>query len=43
MNSTLINENEFLENSILSKKDLEDYDLERTFYMVNFRNYLIEV
>lgn len=34
MNSTLINENEFLENSILSKKDLEDYDLERTFYMV---------
>ena len=34
MNNTLVTENEFIENSMLSKKDLEDYDLERTFYMV---------
>lgn len=25
---------EFLENGLLSKRDLEDYDLERTFYVV---------
>jgi len=34
MNNTLLEENEFLEKSLLSKKDLEDYDLERTYYMV---------
>ena len=34
MNNTLVNDNEILENSLLGKKDLEDYDLERTFYMV---------
>ena len=34
MSSTLTNEIEYLENSMLSKKDLEDYDLERTYYMV---------
>ena len=34
MNNTLTNEIEFLENSMLSKKDLEDYDLERTYYMI---------
>ena len=34
MSSTLTNEIEYLEKSMLSKKDLEDYDLERTYYMV---------
>ena len=34
MNSTLENETNFIENSLLCKKDLEDYDLERTYYMV---------
>lgn len=30
----LISSEEFLENELLSKRDLEDYDLDRTFYMV---------
>lgn len=34
MNNTLVNDTEYLDISILSKKDLEDYDLERTYYMV---------
>lgn len=35
MNQDLLNCNEeFLENELLSKRDLQDYDLERTFYMV---------
>ena len=34
MNNALLEENDFLEISLLSRKDLEDYDLNRTYYMV---------